>query len=82
VRSPFARSHVLTPSRVSGRGKFPPSHPELFGVGGVLVVSGWNVESDGDDDVVGVFPASNFWKRRASEARCDDFPSRVNSGEA
>ena len=63
AKSPFARSHVLTPSRLVGN--FPPSHPE-FGVCGV-VGSGWDVdvEGDGDDNAVGVL---NFCKRRVSEA--------------
>jgi hypothetical protein len=76
VKSPFARSHVLTPSLLVGN--FPPSHPELLGVGGV-VGSGWVVEVDGDDNAVGEL---NFWKRRVSEACCDKFRSRENSGEA
>jgi hypothetical protein len=48
-------------------------------VGGV-VGSGWDVDVDGDDNAVGVL--LNFWKRRVSEAWCDNFRSRVNSGEA
>jgi hypothetical protein len=75
VKRPFARSHVLTPSRLVGN--FPPSHPELGGGG--VVGSGWVVEVDGDDNAVGEL---NFWKRRVSEACCDKFRSRENSGEA
>ena len=61
-KAPLRRAraaHVLTPSRLCGNGNFPPSHPELLEVGWV-VGSGWVVEVDGDDNVVGVFPKLNF----------------------
>jgi hypothetical protein len=80
-KSPFARSHVLTPSRLVGKGNLPPSHPVLLGVGGE-VGSAWVVEVEGDDNGGGVFPGLNLWKRRVSEAWCDNFRSRVASGEA
>jgi hypothetical protein len=79
VKSPFARSHVLTPSRLVGN--FPPSHPELWGVG-EEAGSGWVVEVNGEGDAGGVIPGLNFWRRRVSEAWCDSFLSRGTSGEA
>lgn len=77
--SPFVISHFLTPSRLVGN--FPLSHPELLGVDGEAG-SAWVVEVDGDDNAGGVFPELNFWKRRVSEAWCDNFRSREISGEA
>ena len=61
MKSPFVLGHVLTSSQLQVGGNFPPSHLELFGVGGVDI--------DGDDNAVGVSPALNFWwKRHVSEA--------------
>jgi len=77
--SPFSRSHVLTPPRSVGN--LPPSHPVLLGEG-EEAGSGGVVEADGVDNGGGVFPGLNLWKRRVSEAWCDNFRSRVISGEA
>jgi len=73
------RSHVLAPSRVVGN--LLPNHPELLGVGGEAR-SGWVVEVDGVDNGGGVFPGLYLRMRRVSEAWCNNFRSRVISGEA
>ena len=58
TKRPFSQSQFFTSSQVVGKGRFPPSQPELLGVDGE-VRSGWVVDVDGDDNA-GVFTGLNF----------------------